>query len=330
MSIAAAPDRLVRKDDVVAQIDALEAAGGEGTLRTSRTARLHVSSLGKIYFPAAGITKGDLMRYYAEVAPVLLPVLRDRPLILKRYPDGITGQHFFQQNAGPHVPSSVRVAEVDTGEGDRAQRIVGGDLTTLLYLVQLGTIAVHAWQSRLQTVQFADYSTIDLDPGEGVPFSRVVQLARAIKRDLDGLGLHAALKTSGSRGLHIVLPVAPRTTYERSAALAEMLAARAAAAEPRLATLERRLDERPAGTIYVDAQQNARGKSVASAYSAREKPGATVSAPLAWEELTSSLRLERFTIRTMPARIAKLGDLWGEAMHRKNSARAVAGVLASA
>jgi bifunctional non-homologous end joining protein LigD len=306
----------------ISQLDQIARAGGDGVLALGSRKSLHVSSLDKVFFDDSGITKGDMMRYYARVAPALLPLIDDRPLILKRYPNGIKGQSFFQQNAGNH-PTGVRVAEVTTEDGKRAQRIIGGDLLTLLYAVQLGTIAVHPWQSRLPTIEFADYSTIDLDPGEGVPFARVVELAERIRDELEVLELIAALKTSGSRGLHIVLPLPPRMSYARSAALAEAIAARVTAKHPDLATIERGIRRRPRGTIYVDAKQNARGKSVASAYSVRERTGAPVSAPLRWSDLRRTLRVDDFTIATMPRRLDSVGDLWGEALKRKNAARTI-------
>src|SRR5207248_6423716 len=294
--------------DIVRQLERLEAGEGDGELTFGRGKFLHVSSLGKIFFEDAAITKGDLMRYYAAVAPVLLPLLKDRPLILKRYPNGIAGPSFFQQNVGAH-PAGVRVAEVSSDDGERALRLIGGDLPTLLYTVQLGTIAVHPWQSRLPEVEYADYSTVDLDPGKGVAFARVVELAGRIRDELEELELSAALKTSGSRGLHIVLPMPTRTSYARSAAIADHIARRVAEQYPRLATLERGIQQRPMGTIYVDAKQNARGKSVASAYSVRERPGAPVSAPLQWSDLGAKLRIEDFTIATMPRRLDAVGDL---------------------
>jgi bifunctional non-homologous end joining protein LigD len=313
---------------LVTRLERLEAAGGDGEMTFARGKAIHVSSLDKVFFPDAGITKGDVMRYYAVVAPALLPVLKDRPLILKRYPNGITGHSFFQQGADNH-PAGVRVAEVATEEGERARRFIGGDLITLLYTVQLGTIAVHPWQSHLPDIEYADYSTIDLDPGQGVPFGRVVELAERIRNELEELALTAALKTSGSRGLHIVLPMPTRTSYVRSAAIAEHIARRIATKFPSLATLERSIRERPKGTIYVDAKQNAKGKSVASAYSVRERAGAPVSAPLQWSELKSTLRIDDFTIASMPQRLNAVGDLWGEAMKRRNSARAIDRALAS-
>jgi len=309
--------------NVVEQIQRLETEHRDGTITFGPRKSLHVSSLDKVFFEDGGITKGDVMRYYARVAPALLPALKDRPLILKRYPNGIHGPSFFQQNAGAHVPPGVRTAEVDTEGGDRALRLIGGDLLTLLYTVQLGTIAVHPWQSRLPTIGHADYSTIDLDPGKGVSFVRVIELARLIEGELEEFGLTAALKTSGSRGLHIVLPLPAGTSYERSARLAEVIAAHVVAKHPELATLERGIRQRPKGTIYVDAQQNARGKSVAGAYSVRERPGAPVSAPLRWDELRPTLRIEDHTIESMPRRLDVVGDVWREAMKHRNSARAI-------
>jgi len=306
---------------IARQIERLQANGQEGELVFGRGQSLHVSSLDKVFFEDAAITKGDVMRYYALMTPVLLPLLKDRPLILKRYPNGVGGPSFFQQNAGT-PPAGVRVAEVET-DGERSRRLIGGDLLTLLYTVQLGTIAVHPWQSRLPDIEYADYSTIDLDPGKDVPFVRVVELAGRIREELEELELTAALKTSGSRGLHIVLPMPTRTSYARSAAIADRIARRVAEQYPRLATLERGIQQRPMGTIYVDAKQNARGKSVASAYSVRERPGAPVSAPLQWSDLGAKLRIEDFTIATMPRRLDAVGDLWGEAVKHRNTTRAI-------
>lgn len=321
-----ATSKRTQSPDVESQLEQLEFEHQDGAVTFSRGKSLHVSSLDKVFFEDSGTTKGDVMRYYAHVAPVLLPLLDGRPLILKRYPNGITGSSFFQQNAGT-TPHGVRVAEVETEDGTRATRIIGGDLLTLLHTVQLGTIAVHPWQSRLPTIEHPDYSTIDLDPGKGVPFENVIELAKRIRDELESLQLTAALKTSGSRGLHIVVPLPARTTYARSAAVAGRIAAVVTAKYPRLATLERSLQRRPAGTIYVDAQQNARGKSVASAYSVRERPGAPVSAPLQWDELERNLQIQDFTIATMRRRIDDVGDLWGEALKRRNPKRAIDRVL---
>ena len=320
-----APKKTASARDVESQLEQLERERQDGAVTFGGGKSLHVSSLDKVFFEDSAITKGDVMRYYAFVAPMLLPLLDGRPLILKRYPNGIGGSSFFQQNAGT-TPPGVRVAKVDTEDGS-ATRIIGGDLLTLLHTVQLGTIAVHPWQSRLPTVEYPDYSTIDLDPGKGVPFEQVIELAKRIREELESLDLNAALKTSGSRGLHIVVPLPARTTYARSVAVAEKIAAIVTGKYPRLATLERGLQRRPKGTIYVDAQQNARGKSVASAYSVRERAGAPVSAPLQWAELEHSLQIQNFTIATMRPRIDAVGDVWGDALKRRNPTRTIDRVL---
>jgi bifunctional non-homologous end joining protein LigD len=269
------------------------------------------------------------MRYYADVSAILLPLIKNRPLVLKRYPDGITGKSFFQQNAGAKTPAAVRTGKLRTETGERVSRIVGGDLPTLLYLVQIGSIAVHAWQARLGTLDEADTTTIDLDPGEDVAFRDVIVLARHIKTELDRTGLHGALKTSGSRGLHIALPLPVKTGFDDAAGVADRIAERVAEQHPSLATLERRIASRPDGTIYLDAQQNAAGKSVVVAYSVRERPGATISMPLAWRELRSTLKLEAFTIASAPARARRIGDIWGAAIARRNTRRAIEKLLRS-
>lgn len=307
--------------DVEAQLLSIEQGRGEGELELGRGVTLHVSSLGKVYFPEAGVTKGALMRYYTRVSPYLLPEIDGRPLVLKRYPDGVAGQMFFQQDAGPHVPDVVRVKKLATeGKGERA-RIIGGDLATLLYTVQLGAIEVHPWLSRVPNIGAADRCLIDLDPGDDVPFSAVVALARDVRQIVEQCGLRAAVKTSGSSGIHLVLALPPRTSYDTSARLAMLIARAAVALRPKRATVERSISARPPESIYVDAMQNARGKSMASAYSVRARATAPVSAPLEERELTARLRTSAFNVLTMPARIARMGDVWAAALRTRATTR---------
>ncbi len=310
--------------DVEAQLRAIERDGGDGELSFGGGQTLHVSSLGKTFFPKAGVTKGDLMRYYTRVAPMLLPQIDGRALVLKRYPDGVAGPMFFQQSAGEHVPNVVRIATLDTVDLGEKSRIIGGDLPTLLYTVQLGAIEVHPWLSRADDVEHPDRCLIDLDPGDDVPFAEVATLAREVARIAEACGLVVALKTSGANGIHLVLPLPPRTSYATSAQLALHLAQAVVAANPEGATLERSVKARPKRSIYIDVLQNARGKSMAAPYSVRAKPGASVSAPLRARELTSRLRIETFTVKTMPGRLARTGDLWGDAIATRPTARALA------
>jgi bifunctional non-homologous end joining protein LigD len=318
----ATPRKNTRDDTsaaVESQLRALEGGEGTGDIDFGRGQKLHVSSLAKVYFPKIGVTKGALMRYYARIWPVLRPHVDGRPLVRKRFPDGVAGQLFFQQNAGPHVPDSVRVETVKTEDEGPKARIIGGDLLTLLYTVQLGAIEIHPWLSRLPDIDAADRCLIDLDPGDDVPFSNVVLLARDVREIAKQCAIPVAVKTSGSSGIHLVIPLPPRTSYETSAQLAQLIAQAAVARRPERATVERSIRARPKGTIYVDAMQNARGKSMACAYSARAKEDATVSTPLRERELAPSLRTEAFSVRTLPARVARTGDLWGDALSTRPS-----------
>jgi bifunctional non-homologous end joining protein LigD len=314
---------------IEAQLRALERGDEEGELTFADGGTLKVSSLSKPFFPQAGITKGALMRYYTRVAPYLLPEIEGRALVLKRYPDGVTGSMFFQQNAGEHVPDAVRVATLDTVELGAKPRIVGGDLATLLYTVQLGAIEVHPWLSRIEDVDAPDRCLIDLDPGDDVEFGDVAALAREVVGIAGACGLTVAVKTSGASGIHIVLPLPPRTSYETSADLAQRLAEAVVAANPERATVERGVKARPKRSIYVDALQNARGKSMAAAYSVRARPAASVSAPLRERELTGRLRIDAFTIGTIPARLKRAGDLWGDAIATRPTARTLARAMAA-
>lgn len=282
---------------------------------------LEISNLSKVFYPATRTTKGDLMRYYALVSPQLLPAIADRPLVMKRYPNGVRGKSFYQQRAPEEVPTGVRTATV-SDEGMTTQRkIIGGDLATLLYLVQLGAISIDPWHSRIGSIRYADYAIIDLDPGPRAPFSRVIEVALAVKESLDELGLHGVPKTSGASGLHVVLPLPPHLPNDGARMVAEIVARRVAERHPKIATVERSVGARPRGAIYVDYLQNIRGKTVAGVYSARAESRPTVSTPLVWDELTSDLDPTDFTIDVVPDRIREHGDLWAKGMRRANSLR---------
>jgi bifunctional non-homologous end joining protein LigD len=309
---------------VLKQLAEIEADRGSGTLDLGREGSLSVSNLNKVFFPKKKLTKGDLMQYYATIAPLILPTMADRPLVLKRFPNGVDKPQdaFFQQNAGD-TPPGVRVESIRTEGGSTNLRIVGGNLLTLLYIVQLGAISVDPWHSRIPTLDFADYSIIDLDPGPRATFKRVVQIARWVKETMDELGLHGAIKTSGSSGLHVYLPLPPNTPNEAATLVAQIVATRVAEAHPKEATIERAVKNRGATMVYVDYLQNIIGKTVAGPYSARANPDALVSTPLRWDELTDDLDLRDYTIETAPARFAKEGDIWAAALKKKNSLRAL-------
>jgi bifunctional non-homologous end joining protein LigD len=320
---AAKSDRKIDKSGLLDQLSSIEKARGEGALDLGGGKKLKVSNLDKVFFPTGKYTKGDVMRYYARIADFILPTIQDRPLVLKRFPNGIDGESFYQQKASESTPPGVRVETITTDGGDKQPRIIGGDLLTLLYTVQLGAISVDPWHSRLPSLEYADYTIIDLDPGPRANFARVVQAARWVKEVIDGFGLHAAIKTSGSTGLHIYLPLPPKTPNEAATLVAQMIATKVADAHPKETTIERSVKARGAATVYVDYLQNIQGKTVAGPYCVRAKPGATVSTPLKWSELTDDLDAREFNLGTAAERFEKLGDIWNEAMRKKNSLRAL-------
>ncbi|HET7459374.1 MAG TPA: DNA ligase D [Gemmatimonadaceae bacterium] len=322
-STSAPSARAPRPASLLSQLTRIERETGDGTLRFDDGTELSVTSLDKPFWKKEGITKGALMRYYTRVAPALLPALADRPLALKRYPNGVAGHSFFQQNAGDHVPEGVRTAQVETEDEGKQPRLIGGDLPTLLYTVQLGTIAVNAWHSRLGALDWPDYSILDLDPSPRAPFSRVIQVARWVRDELELLGLHGALKTSGSRGLHIVIPLPRRTTYDTSAALAERVATQVARAHPKEATVARSIGDRPPGSVYVDHMQNARGKTLASVFSVRARPGATVSTPVSWRQLGDDFDPHALDLTSVPGRFKRVAAIWERDMSDANDAAAV-------
>ncbi len=307
----------------IGQLSAIEEAGGDGILDFGRGKTLKVSNLDKVFFPKEKYTKGDLMRYYARVADFILPAIQDRPLVLKRFPNGIDGEGFYQHKASETTPPGVRVEVITTEDGEKQPRIVGGDLLTLLYTIQLGAISVDPLHSRVQSLDYADYTILDLDPGPRASFARVVEVARWAKQVIDGFELHAAIKTSGSTGLHIYLPLPPKTPNEAAMIVAQMIATKVADAHPKEATIERFVKSRGAATVYVDYLQNIRGKTVAGVYCVRAKPGATVSTPLKWSELTDDLDPRYFHLGNAAERFEKVGDIWNETLRKKNSLRAL-------
>ena len=316
-----------KPDRTVAQLDELQRAGKDGDVALPGRVKLHVSSLDKVWFPktkrSGALTKGDVMRYYARVAPYILPALKDRPLSLKRFPNGIEGEFFFQQKAPPNPPAGVRVETVESERGEKQERLIGGSLSTLLYCTQIGAFECNPWNARVQSLEHPDFTVIDLDPGPKAPFRRVVEIALWVKEALDHLGLHGVAKTSGATGMHIVLPLPRSSTESTAERVAQVVATAVAGAHPKAATVERSIAARGDAKVYVDFGQNSRGKTVAAAYGVRARAGATVSTPLHWDELTPDLDPGDFTIETVPARIAQFGDLYGTAMKKANPAKLV-------
>ena len=314
---AGAPER--RR--LIETLDELEARGG-GRLQLPGGAAIDVGNLGKKLWPELGLTKGDLLRYYVTVSPYLLPVVRDRPLVMRRLPDGIAGPAFYQHRAPDQVPRGVR-AERIAPDDDVPTRFVGGDLATLLHMAQLAAISQDPWFSRAPSPHQMDFAAIDLDPMDAAPFSRVRDIARWVHDELEALDVPSFLKTSGSSGLHIYLPLRPGTPFEAGMLFCQIIASIVAGRHPEAATVERAVKKRDPKTVYIDYLQNVEGKTLACAYSARASDYAGASTPLRWDELDDRLDRRAFTIRTLPGRLAEVGDLWAPLGAAAGAARGI-------
>jgi len=280
--------------------------------RGRRTVRL--SNLDKPYWPEQGITKGDLLRYYRDVASILLPHIRDRPFTMKRYPDGWQGAPFFRKDVTNYAPTWVERVTVDvTGRGSPRQGRtievpVVNDELSLLWMVNTGCIECHTWYSRVDKLDRPDRVVFDLDPSQEVGIAETAKVALLVKQALDALGLASFPKTSGARGLHLLVPIERRHTYEDTRRFATEVARAIAGMHPDLATTEWSKAKRRG--VLIDASQNARGKTIASVYSVRPMPGATVSTPLHWDEVDQKLDPSMYTREAVLHRLNQHGDLY--------------------
>ena len=265
------------------------------------------TNLKKVFWPEEGYTKGDLIEYYRTIAPLLLAYLKNRPLVLTRYPDGIAGKSFFQKDAPEFVPGWIRREKIYSKDTDRdIGYIVVDDLETLLYVINMGTIPLHLWSSRIDSLERPDWLVLDLDP-KGAPFEHVVDVARALHGILTKLRLESFIKTSGASGLHILVPLGARYTHEQAKNFARLLAILGTESVPDISTIARPIAAR-GGKVYIDFGQNGYGVTIAAPFAVRPLPGATVSCPLLWTEVNSRLHPSRFTIKTVPARFRKMKD----------------------
>ena len=269
-----------------------------------------LTNLNKPYWPAEGITKGDLLRYYAAVAPVLLPHLADRAMVMKRYPHGIAGEFFFMKRAPSPRPEWIETCSIAHSSGNVIDFPIIQDLAALLWVVNLGCIDLNPWYARCDDVDRPDYLHFDLDPVPKATFERVRETALLVRDALVGLGMTSNVKTTGSKGLHLYVPIVRGPTQKQVWTVAKQIAVALAEENPKLITAEYRVAKRPAGRVLVDYNQNAWGRTLASVYSVRPKPRATVSAPLSWEELEQGAVIEDFRMDNMPVRIERVGDLW--------------------
>jgi bifunctional non-homologous end joining protein LigD len=273
--------------------------------------RLKFTNLDKIYYPKEKYPKRDLINYYDAVAPLILPYLKDRPLSLRRYPNGIDGESFFQKNAPESFPNWLRMETAPDG----IHYVVGDDRATLLFLSNLGCIDHNPWMSRVGSYEFPDYVLVDLDPYE-CPFEKIVEAALLVRGKLDMAGLEGYPKTTGGDGLHIYVPLEPRYSYEQVRNFAQLLAELSIADRPDLFTTPRSVSKRQKGRVYFDWAQIAEGKTISAPYVLRAHPGAPVATPLAWRELTPRLRPDQFNIRNALARFDRVGDLFDGVLKR--------------
>src|SRR6185503_3698306 len=267
------------------------------------------------------LTKGDLLRYYVAVAPWLLPHLRDRAMVMKRYPGGAGGPFFFMKRAPASRPAWIETCAIEHGSGSVIEYPMVQDLLSLLWLVNLGCIDLNPWYARCDDVQRPDYLHFDLDPVPGADFETVRAVALLLREVLDGLGMPSFPKTTGSRGIHVYVPIVRGPTQKAVWTEAKALAVALAARHGELVTAEYRVARRPAGRVLVDYNQNAWGRTLASVYSVRPSPRAAVSTPLTWREVERGARLEDFRLDTVPARLARVGDLFAPMLARRGRHR---------
>jgi len=271
---------------------------------------VRLTNLRKLFWPELKITKGGLIQYYADVAPYLLPHIRDRAMVMRRYPNGAAGEQFFMKEAPSPRPPWIRICPIHHGDEKVVNFPVIDDLPSLLWIINLGCIDLNQWYSRCDDYDRPDYVHFDLDPSEGATFEQVRECGLIVRDALNTLGMSPYVKTTGSRGLHVYVPIVRGPEQDVVLTFAKTLAGELAARNPKLMTLDYRVARRPRERVLVDYKQNAWGQTLASIYSVRPRPLATVSTPLTWAEVDKGMTIEDFRIDNVRARLAKRGDLW--------------------
>ena len=271
---------------------------------------VRLTNLRKPFWPALGITKGALIQYYVDVASVLLPHIADRAMVMKRYPHGADGPFFFMKRAPVPRPAWIRTCAISHDSGNVIDFPVIDDVPSLMWVINLGCIDLNQWYAKCDDVDRPDYVHFDLDPGPGATFDQVRECALIVRDALEALRMKPLVKTSGSKGLHVYVPIVRGPIQKDVWTFAKALAVELAARNPSLMTSEYRVAKRPRGGVLVDYNQNAWGRTLASIYSVRPRPEASVSAPLAWKEVAASARIEDFRLDNVRERIARVGDLW--------------------
>ncbi len=276
-----------------------------------------LTNLGKPFWPDAGITKGDLLQYYVDVAPALLPHLKDRAMVMKRYPNGAYGTCFFMKRAPQPRPEWIETCGIEHASGSVIDFPMIQDLASLLWVVNLGCIDLNPWYARCDDVQRPDFLHFDLDPVPGATFAKVREAALIVRDALTALGMPTFVKTTGSKGMHVYVPIVRGPTQKDVWTFAKALAQTLAGEHPKLMTAVYKVANRPRGRVLVDYNQNAWGRTLASVYSPRPKPRAPVSTPVTWEEVDRGVEIDDFRIDNVPQRIERLGDLWKPLLGRR-------------
>jgi bifunctional non-homologous end joining protein LigD len=272
--------------------------------------RIRLTNLQKPFWPELGLVKADLIAYYAEISDALLPHIRDRPMVMKRYPNGWDGKFFFMKRAPTPRPDWIRTCSVEHGSGNVIDFPLIQDLPTLLWVINLGCIDLNPWYSRCDDTSRPDFLHFDLDPVPGADWKQVADAALFVREALDALEIPSFPKTTGSRGIHVYVPLVFGPEQKQVWTFAKEFARAVSAQRPELLTAEYRVKKRPEGRVLVDYNQNAWGQTLASVYSIRPRPNATVSAPVTWQELVDGAHIDDFDIFNMPERVRGVGDLW--------------------
>jgi bifunctional non-homologous end joining protein LigD len=271
---------------------------------------VRLTNLDEVFWPAERITKGQLIQYYADVSPCLLPHIRDRAMVMKRYPHGAAGEFFFMKRAPVPRPDWIRTCAIEHESGNVIDFPVIDDLASLLWVINLGCIDLNQWYATCDDVDRPDYVHFDLDPGVGAGWDAVLECGQIVHAALDSLGMPSVVKTTGSRGLHVYVPIVRGPEQKAVWTLAKALAVELAARNPKLMTAEYRVAKRPRGRVLVDYNQNAWGRTLASIYSVRPRPRAPVSTPVTWKEVERGILIEDFRLDNVRERLSKVGDLW--------------------
>jgi bifunctional non-homologous end joining protein LigD len=278
---------------------------------------VRLTNLAKPFWPESGITKRDLLQYYADISHVLLPHLRDRAMVMKRYPNGAHGKWFFMKRAPSPRPEWIETCAIEHRSGNVIDFPVIQDLAALLWVINLGCIDLNPWYARCDDVDRPDYLHFDLDPVPGATFAKVLDASLLVHDALDALGMPTFVKTTGSKGVHVYVPIVRGPTQKQVWTFAKALAQTVEARHPKLLTAEYRIAKRPRGRVLVDYNQNAWGRTLASLYSPRPKARAPVSTPVSWTEIEKGVSIEDFRLDNVPARVRRLGDLWASLNARR-------------